>query len=90
MDKTVVVGGNVQGDITSCKIENQLIRTDKKSVFSLQELNTYASYDVCSRKIIDKYTVPSFTKNTFLLGGAILFLLFLIIVSSCNSTDFPY
>lgn len=88
MDKTnVVVGGNVQGDITSCKIENQLIKTEKASVWSIKEKNTYASYDVCSKKVISQYVVPEFTGTVigYIFFVVILFFVFLIVVTAQNN-----
>lgn len=32
-NKSVIVGGDVQGNITSCKIENQLLSTHRNSAF---------------------------------------------------------
>lgn len=79
MDNTkVVVGGNVSGDITSCKIENQVIKVQIKSAFSLQQRTTYASYDVCSKRIINQYTNPEITGfgvfSLFMIGIFIFFI----------------
>jgi hypothetical protein len=61
--QTVIVPGtNVEGNITSCKIENQLISTQRSSALSVTETNTYASYDVCSKEIISQYSVPQVTE----------------------------
>lgn len=65
--KTIIpVGGEVSGDITSCKIENQLLSTYRNSAWSITETNTYASYNVCSKKIISQYQVSEFTGSTLL------------------------
>jgi hypothetical protein len=58
-ENVLIPSANVEGNITSCKIENQLIKTDRASVFSVQEIETYATYDVCSKQIIQQYTIPS-------------------------------
>lgn len=60
-DTSVVVGGNVQGDITSCKIETSAIYVDKASLFSLQQKTTYRSYDVCTKQLVKEYVVPEIT-----------------------------
>ena len=65
----LVPTANVIGDVTACKIENQLISTERVSATSLQEVNTYVSYDVCSKQIIYQYQVPDIT---FFGGMAIL------------------
>ena len=72
--KIIVPTNNVQGDITSCKIENQLTRIDRGSAFSLFETNSYISYDVCSKKVIDTYQVQAMT------GLSISILIFLGII----------
>ena len=82
-DKIILGGGNIQGNITSCKIENQIIRIDKKSAFSPIQYTTYASYDVCSRQVIERYVVPE-TNDFFgfilIVGIASLLIILGIIV----------
>jgi hypothetical protein len=57
----IVSSPNLKGDITSCKLEQQEIRVDRKSVFSLQEKHTYVSYDVCNKQVVEQYTLPRWT-----------------------------
>lgn len=64
----VIPTGNVNGNITSCKIENQLIRIDRGSAVSLIEIQTRASYDVCSKQIIERYSVQELTGVAFVVG----------------------
>jgi hypothetical protein len=71
----IPVGNQVEGNITSCKIENQLIKIDKESIFSLSQLKTYAAYNVCDKEIINQYQVP---EGTSLLWGGIIVCLFFI------------
>ncbi len=79
MDNTkVVVGGNVSGDITSCKIEQQAIKTDRKTVFTFTENTTYVAYDVCNKRIISQYTVPEWT----IFGGLMFPLIVFIVISA--------
>lgn len=66
----IPVGGNVEGNITSCKIENEQISVQKNHPFSLFERTTYRSYSVCTGKEVETYTVPSVTLVGFL--GCIL------------------
>jgi len=64
MDNTqtiIVPGSKIEGDITSCKIEQVLKSIDKKSAFSLRQTSTYMTYDVCNKQIIAEYKVPEFT-----------------------------
>ena len=76
MLNTMIVPTNkVEGDITSCKIENQVLCVEKKSVLSFKQTTTYVSYDVCSKSIIQEYTIPEFTTFGFVM---ILFGLFVI------------
>lgn len=82
---TAIVGGNVKGDITSCKIENQLKSVKKDSVWSLQQTATYMTYDVCDRKTIDQYNVPQFTGFSWFLGIFIFLLLWVFIVAANDS-----
>lgn len=86
MEKTIVIPTNgVTGDITSCKIETQHIKTEKKSVFSLTKVDTYASYDVCSKQIIERYEIPSLAFSPIQWGfnivivAAIVYILYRII-----------
>lgn len=62
MSNNVIVGSeNIEGNITSCKIENQLKLVKKNSAFSIQQTSTYMTYDVCNKHTIAEYTVPEFT-----------------------------
>jgi hypothetical protein len=62
MSETMIVPtNNVEGNITSCKIETSPIKVDRHSVWSLTEKTTYRSYDVCTKQTIDTYTKPEFT-----------------------------
>jgi hypothetical protein len=79
-EPTVLVGGNVSGNITSCKIEQQNVSISRKGLFSASETNTYISYDVCNKQIIREYTVPSFTA----LGGVYCFLGLFVVVIFCS------
>ena len=71
----IVPGSKVEGNITSCKIEQVLKSVDKKSVFSFRQTSTYITYDVCNKQIIAEYKVPEFTSFGIFLGVAIVFLL---------------
>jgi len=81
-NQTIIpVGNQVEGDITSCKIENQVISVQKLSAFSIQKRTTYASYDVCSKQIIQQYTIPEI--NDF--GVMVIFIITICIVISLIS-----
>ena len=83
----IIVGGNVQGDVTSCRIENQLKSIQKNSIFSIKQDKTYITYDVCNKQIISDYTVPSFTGFSVLL---ILFVCFIFCFIICAVADSRY
>ena len=55
----IIPTNNIEGNITSCRIEQALKSIDKKSVFSLTQTNTYMTYDVCNRQVISEYKLQS-------------------------------
>lgn len=62
MTNTVIpLGGNVQGDITSCKIETAKVSISKNGAFSVFQESNYQSYDVCTKEVVAEYVVPEFT-----------------------------
>ena len=71
----IVPTSNVEGNITNCKIENQLLSIDRKSAFSVTETRNYITYDVCNKQELARYSMPEFTGN----GGIGVFILFLIL-----------
>jgi len=85
--KAVVVGGNVQGNISNCTIENQTIKVDKKGVWAFSQQTTFASYNVCTKEIIAQYTNPTFTGLGVLtiIAVPVIIILFLIAWASNNS-----
>ena len=79
-EKNLLIPTNkIEGDITSCKIENQVIFIRRDSPISLVEYTTYASYDVCSKEIINQYTVPSMTGVALIMGLSIALIFFMIL-----------
>ena len=62
------IGGNVQGDITTCKIETAAVRKERDSAFSFTETTIYQSYDVCTRDVIETYGLDGLT----FFGGTII------------------
>lgn len=81
MSQPVVVATNaaVEGNITSCKIEQQLFKVERSSSLSFSERNTYISYDVCNKQILETYSVPSFTGFGFVASFILFFLISLVI-----------
>jgi hypothetical protein len=72
MSQTILVPANqIEGNITTCKIENQIKSVERKSAFSLTETKNYMTYDVCNRQVISEYSIPEIT-------GAIIFPIFII------------
>ncbi len=81
-DTTVkLVGGSgVTGNITDCKIENQLKSITRNSKMSLGQENTYITYDVCNREVIGEYTVPTWTgTGVFLMALISIIVVFVMI-----------
>lgn len=72
----IVPSSNVQGNITSCKIDTEQIDTHVNSLFSLKEMDTYRSYNTCNQQTIKEYTVPTFTAFGVIASLAVVFLIF--------------
>jgi len=64
-NNTLIIPTEVEGNVTSCKIESTQISREKKSPWSFTQKGTYQSYDVCTKTVVQEYTVPEFT----LFGG---------------------
>lgn len=45
-------------DVTSCKIETAEIKKEINSIFSLYWKTYYQSYNVCTKEIIEVYSIP--------------------------------
>lgn len=80
----LVPTSEVTGDVTICKIERQLLKVERQSAFSLIEKNTYATYNVCTKEIIETYTVPSISGLGFLTGVAVLVFIFILLKARGN------
>lgn len=86
MENNVVIPtNNLEGNITSCKIENTLIKSERDSIFSFKEMNTYQSYDVCSKQIIQTYVKPEMTIFGFSMIVVLFIVAYFIIVSFFTS-----
>jgi hypothetical protein len=59
--KAIIVGGNVQGNISNCTIDNQTIKLERNGLWAFSQKETRASYNVCTKEIISQYTIPTFT-----------------------------
>lgn len=68
----VVGAGQVKGDITSCRIETKMIKLEKNSIFSLTEKQHFISYDVCTKNVIESYSVPQ------LAGAGVIGMFFIV------------
>ena len=82
MDK-VIVGGNVSGDITSCGIDSQLVDVAKDNVWSIRQMSTYRAYDMCTKQVINEYSVPEFTMiaPAYFIGVPLMLIILVGIVS---------
>ena len=76
---TLIPASNVEGNITSCKVENQVKTIKKDSVFSIQRTTTYMTYDVCNRQQIAEYQVPEFTGLGVWAGVAVIVVIVIIL-----------
>ena len=74
----LAVSENMKGDITSCKIENQLVGIERASIFSLKEVETRIAYDVCSKQVVREYSVPTVTVFGAVMMLPIVFIAFII------------
>lgn len=61
MSNTAVVSGDVKGDITSCKIENQVVKVERNGALSPSQTTSYIAYDVCNKNTIESYKVQELT-----------------------------
>jgi len=87
----IPVGNSVQGDITSCEVDVVRTSVDRTSVLSFQQRETFQSYDVCTKQIVDEYDVPTLTGFGFtsvFIGIVFLFVLFITVIVSFSSS--PY
>lgn len=79
MTNTIIpVGGNVEGNITSCGIDTKLISVQRDSAVSFFQGETYRSYSVCNGQEIATYTTHSFTGLGVL--SCIVTVFFLVII----------
>lgn len=88
---TIIPTNNVEGNITSCKIETAEISVDRKSLTSFSEFTTYQSYDVCTKQVTSVYTLQELTGFGALCGLIIGFAIVMILMGMCiPSSDNPY
>lgn len=71
----VVGAGQVKGDITSCRIETKMIKLEKNGIFSLTEKQHFISYDVCTKNVVESYSVPQ------LAGAGVLGMCFIAVLA---------
>jgi hypothetical protein len=77
MNTTAIIpASNVDGNITSCKIETAQIKIDRHFAFSPTQTVTYRSYDVCTGNTINEFPIHELTPG-FLIGSIILFFVFI-------------
>lgn len=86
--QTLIPASDVQGNITSCKIENQLKSIQKNSALSLQQTSTYMTYDVCNRNTIAEYKIPELTGFSIFIGLAVVTIVAMIIVAISDSDGY--
>ena len=89
-EPTVLVGGEVKGDITSCKIESKVVAVDRKGLFSFSQKQTNVSYDVCNKQIVKEFVTPAFTSFGFIVTGFGLFAILIILVALWNEVTDQY
>lgn len=84
----VVPSTNVEGNITSCKIENQLVNVTRAGPWSLTEYNSYVAYDVCSKKILSTYQVGEISGFGGVVVGASIVLAVIILFFFAASSSY--
>jgi hypothetical protein len=77
MDKSILVGGDVQGNITSCENKEVIVYVDKKGAFSLIETKTHMIYNQCTGEEVSRY---EYQDGTVFSGLLLIFAGVLIIV----------
>jgi hypothetical protein len=60
MDK-LIIGGEVNGNVTSCLTETLITNINKESFLSLKQTTHYSVMDSCTRQILSSYSVPEFS-----------------------------
>lgn len=83
-DNIIIPSSEVKGDITSCKIDKQIVSIERKSVFSISQKVNYITYDVCNKQQISSYSVPEFTGNILLVLGVGFVAFWIVIITFIN------
>ena len=84
----IVPTTNVEGNITSCKIETAKVSIDRESPMSFVQHTTYQSYDVCTKEVIDSYVMPEVTGFAFFISSLGAILLFMVISFAISAKDY--
>jgi len=71
-----ITNSELKGDVTSCKIETLKFSTERKGVFSPTQKITYQNYDVCTKNVVNTYSVPE-------INVGFIALLFTIALAIC-------
>jgi hypothetical protein len=90
MNTAIIPTNNIQGDITSCKIETALTKIDKEWALSLTQISHYQSYDVCTKEVVETYHIQEITPAAFGLGFMIAIFIVLLIgfIAGLFNSDF--
>ena len=75
MNTAIVPTNGVEGNITSCKIENQVKSVQQDSIWAYQKTTTYITYDVCNKNVVAEYSKPE-----IVFGGVFLITLAAFVV----------
>lgn len=70
----VLTDGNVQGDITTCRIEDVVTEVKRSGAISLTEVQKHRVYNVCTKEVVNEYEVP------YLSGEASLFMIVVVLM----------
>lgn len=84
----ILTEGKVQGDITTCKIETAHIKTERFSIFSPVSTNSYRSYDVCTKQVVNDYNLKELSFVGFLYIAIVCIALAIVLASWLDSNNY--
>lgn len=80
MSTVLLPTNDITGNITSCKIETKRISVDKGGAFSVVQVNSFQTYNVCTGVPTNYYTVQNFTPFGIIIIGFSLIMMFAVLM----------
>ena len=77
---TVVVGGEVEGNITKCDLIDKTVNIEKSGAFALTQERTVVVMNTCTSEIIDEYSVSQINGSIIGAVVSVIVILFLVAV----------